>query len=122
MKILKRGEMHKWKVYKLRCPLCGTEVEILKGDPEIIEYYDSTYSYREDVKWKCPICAMEVDSSTPSNRAGDGKNHVFSGVRQITPEERAEINSWNDTVYWQENEEERNYDKAMFRGTWDNKG
>ena len=119
MKILKRGEMHKWKCYKLRCPLCGTEVELLRGDPEIIEYYNFVGSFREDIKWKCPVCNSEVESSTPRDRGGSGTNHISSGVRQITPEERALIDSWQDTVYWQENTEERNYDTAMFRKPWE---
>ena len=118
MKILKKGAMHKWKVYTLRCPLCGTEVELLKGDPEIKEYFDFAYSYREDIKWKCPVCDTEVESSTPSNHGGTGTNHISSVVRQITPEERAMIDNWQDTVYWSEIAEERNYETAMFRGVW----
>lgn len=111
--------MHKWKVYTLRCPLCGTEVELLKGDPEIKEYFDFAYSYREDIKWKCPVCGEEVESSTPSNMLhGAGTNCISSGVRKITPEQRAEIDSWQDTVYWHEDAEERTYETATFRGAW----
>ena len=120
MKILKRGALHQWKAYTLRCALCGTEVEILKGDPEIIEYYDFPHSFREDIKWTCPICATEVTSSTPRDRGGAGTNYISSGIRKIRPEECAEIDTWK-TVWWQEGVEERNYDLARFTGVWENK-
>lgn len=118
MKILKKGELHKWKYYTLRCPLCGTEIEILKGDPEIIEYYDFTGSFREDIKWKCPVCGTEVESSTPRDRGGCGKNCLSSGIKQITPEERALIETWQETVGWYENTEEKKYDNTVFKGVW----
>ena len=120
MKILKKGALHQWKYYKLRCALCGTEIEILKGDPwvGIIDYYDYPHSFREDIKWKCPTCNLEVESSTPRDRGGAGQNYISYGVRNITPEERAEIDTWQETIRWPENNEERNYEIARFAGVW----
>lgn len=122
MKILKRGALHKWKAFTLRCPLCGTEVEILKGDPEIMEYFDHPHSFREDIKWMCPVCETDVESSTPRDRGGAGRNYISSGIRQITPEERAIIDTWEGvTVKWQESAEEKNYELSEFIGVWKSK-
>lgn len=113
MEIIKKGNAHKWHVYYCKCPLCGTEVKILKGDPDIIKYHNVRDTYSEHITWKCPVCEEDVLTITGSDIYGSGKKNLISEANEtISLEEKELLNSWTDTV------NQSNPDNVYCTGKW----
>ena len=94
MEIIKRGKANKSEVWRCKCPLCETEVKILKGDPDILKYHNCSGSFREEVKWICPVCETEVVSATAEHHGSATENLISCKEEVITAEEKELIMSW----------------------------
>ena len=114
MEIIKRGKAHKWKAYYCECPLCGTQVRILKGDPDIERYRHATDSFQESITWRCPECLEEVLTKTSKDHYGSGEQNIIKyGEEVISLEDKKLIESWKDTI------NTYNPDNAYCIGIWD---
>ena len=95
MEIIKKGKANKSIVWRCRCPLCETEVKIIKGDPDILRYHNCVGNFSEEVTWKCPVCETEVESKTGEHRNSSDINVISVKEEIISPEEKALVESWD---------------------------
>ena len=95
MEILKRGTAHIAEVWRCTCPMCGTEVKIIKGDPEIIKYHNCCSSFKETVTWQCPVCETEVNSSTGEHHGSSWTNLTSKKSEVLSKEEKELLDSWD---------------------------
>ena len=112
MEILKRGTAHMAEVWRCTCPMCETEVKIIKGDPEIIKYHNWRGSFKETVTWQCPVCETEVNSSTGEHNNSSWTNLTSKKKEVLSKEEKELLDSWNCLRVGRDG-------STYYVGTWD---
>lgn len=118
MQITKKGIAHLAKVWRCKCPLCGTEVKIIEGDPSINKYHNESGTFREIVYWDCPVCEQEVKTATSQHHGSETINLISCKTEVLSPEEREERDKYpgfghcvNSDEIWWDNSSKWNCDK-----------
>lgn len=113
MEIIKKGRAHLAEVWRCKCPMCDTEVKIIKGDPDIIKYHNCQSSFREEVTWECPVCKTEVLSATGEHRTSAWTNVISKQSEVLSHKEKELLDSWDCL------RECINSDTRYYIGKWD---